>query len=92
MILPEILDLARYTHLDWLPSRKSAPATTSKSLEYELVSVNNWKSGHYIGYSLVKIQNEMVWVMFNDHDVAPLRKTPFESLSEVRDVILLKRK
>jgi hypothetical protein len=82
--LPLILDLAPYSELDGLPSRwgEAVPAEIPK-LEYDLVSVNNWKSGHYIGYALVKIQNEEKWVMFNDLRGVPVNKTPYEGHAEV---------
>jgi hypothetical protein len=87
--LPETLDLAPYTDLNGLPSRAfAAAATDPPGLEYDLVSVDNWKSGHYVSYSLTEIQGEKKWVMFNDHDAFPRLKTPFEGHAQVRSALI----
>jgi ubiquitin C-terminal hydrolase len=84
--LPETLDIAPYTDLVGLPSRRHRPTEAEAeypALNYDLVSVNNWKSGHYIGYALVTLDGEKQWVMFNDLQTAPVKKTPFQGHAEV---------
>jgi ubiquitin C-terminal hydrolase len=83
--LPDILDLAPYADTQGLPSKKDAPAVQMMTaMEYELVAVSNWKSGHYIGYALASVEGEKKWVMFNDLQPAPVAKHPSEGHADVR--------
>jgi hypothetical protein len=85
--LPETIDLGPYMDLESLPSVMSGRTDQIAEVNYDLVSVNNWISRHYIGYTSNKIRDEDMWVMFNDMHSVPERKTPFEGHADVRSTI-----
>jgi len=90
VILPETLDFTPYSDLGELPSRRLRPVDDQNlAQDYDLVSVNNWKSGHYVGYALVNIDGNKEWVMFNDLHSVPVKKSPFQGHAEVSTILFI---
>lgn len=96
--ISEELDISPYTQMEDMPSNKlyedvvDDPTANREAIFYDLVGVNVWKSGHYIAYvrDFQAGENEGSWIMFNDLLNTPLRKTPFQGISDVSQPMIYK--
>jgi ubiquitin C-terminal hydrolase len=82
---PEQIDLGRIMDMQHLPSNTHTHQPRKqivpiKKSPYELVAVNNWVGRHYIAY--VRDPTDGSWVMFNDLQSHPKKKSPMDGWRE----------
>jgi hypothetical protein len=82
---PEQIDLGRIMDMQHLPSNTHTHQPRKqivpiKKSPYELVAVNNWVSRHYIAY--VRDPTDGSWIMFNDLQSHPKKKSPMDGWRE----------